>query len=317
MAGSSRIKESLARAGRFPRWQSAVARAAGAPFARTAGQDSPWARRIEYWVSRLLGQPLSLAKWDSMTFSDKINYVQLRDERPDFELYNDKLHMRSLVEERLGPDVLPRLLRVGERPSDIADLVGPFALKANHGSGWIVLVPEERALTEEELQLAGAWLRTNYGRTRREFGYEHARPLLLVEELLSDPPPLDYKFFCFGGEPEAVLVCFDRMSGLRRTFVDLDWQVLGGMVDPPPPGIPPVPAHLGEMVDIARTLAAGTGFLRVDLYDLEDRVVVGELTPYPLAGHQRFNPQSLDADLGRLWTVRPDGSNPSATGSSS
>lgn len=305
MAIASRLAAARDKALRFPRWQTAVARAVSGPFARAHGQDSARARRVEYWVSRGLGQPLSTTKWNEMTFSDKINYRQLRDDNPDFAIFNDKLRMREFVEQRLGETSLPALVKVAAAPSDLEDLVGPFALKANHGSGWIILVPERRVLTEAERTVAGSWLNTNYGRSRREAGYEHARPLLLVEELLSDPSPPDYKFFCFSGEPEVVLVCFDRMSGLRRTFVDRDWQVLGGMVEPPPPGTPPVPRHLDEMLDMARRLSEGHGFLRVDLYDLADRAVVGELTPYPLAGHQRFWPTSLDRDLGKLWTMRP------------
>jgi hypothetical protein len=249
---------------------------------------------------------MSPARWEEMTFSDKIIYRQLCDEDDRFASYNDKLRMRQLVSDRLGDMALPTMLRVTSTAEEMADLVGPFALKANHGSGWVILVKEARVLTDEELATAASWLRTNYGESRREFGYEHARPMLLAEELLGNPPPPDFKVFCFAGEPEVLLVCLDRMSELRRTFVTLDWKVIGGMLVPPPAEVPDPPEHLAAMLDAARMLSDGTDFLRVDFYDLADRSVVGELTPYPLAGRQRFSPPSLDAQLGRLWPLPAD-----------
>ena len=59
------------------------------------------------------------------------------------------------------------------------------------------------------------------------------------------------------------------------------------------------------MLEWASDLGRGLDFVRVDLYDTGDRVLVGELTPYPAAGDERFEPQSLDAWLGRMWPSRP------------
>ena len=293
------------RVAKFPRWQTAVSRAVSSQVARTGALPPRTSRSLQYWVARLLGQPLSPARWGSMTFNDKVIYTMLRVEDPCLSTYNDKLRMRSLVAEQLGEEALPRLVRQGATAAEFADLVGPLALKANHGSGWNIFVTEERPLSAAELERADWWTTQNFGATRREWGYEDARPLLFAEELLSDPLPVDYKFFTFNGETKAILVCFDRAVGLRRIFMTPAWRPLGGMQEPAPEVLPERPANLDTMLDWATTLAQGTDFLRVDFYDLDDRVLVGELTPYPLAGRQRFNPDSLDALFGAWWTAPP------------
>jgi teichuronopeptide biosynthesis TupA-like protein len=57
------------------------------------------------------------------------------------------------------------------------------------------------------------------------------------------------------------------------------------------------------MLDVAERLGAATDFVRVDLYLLPGRVVVGELTSFPAGGDSPFEPSSFDLEFGRPWTV--------------
>ena len=41
--------------------------------------------------------------------------------------------------------------------------------------------------------------------------------------------------------------------------------------------------------------------MRVDLYNMEDRIYVGEFTPYPGGVSVKFDPESLDFALGEKW----------------
>jgi hypothetical protein len=54
---------------------------------------------------------------------------------------------------------------------------------------------------------------------------------------------------------------------------------------------------------MALRLAGNLDFLRVDLYDVDGEVWFGELTPYPAAGLEGWEPNDLDAELGRYWTL--------------
>ena len=57
------------------------------------------------------------------------------------------------------------------------------------------------------------------------------------------------------------------------------------------------------MIDAAERLSAGIDFVRVDLYDLGDRFLVGELTTTPQGGSGYFKPARWDMVFGARWTL--------------
>ncbi len=267
--------------------------------------------RLEWTTRRMWGQPLSLRAWDRMTFNDKVTYRRLRVHDPVFRTFCDKLRMRAYVAARLGAPSVPELLGVGERPSLFAERTGPYVLKPNHSSGMVTFVGEGEVPSADQLREAERWLALDYGRHYREWGYGGARPLLLAEEVLRSPdgsyPPPDYKLFTFDGEVELVEVVPGPGSGHRWTLMRPDWsRVVPKSLDPEPDTPDPArPPNLDVMLRWASMLGGAVEFLRVDLYDMGDRVLVGELTPYPGGGNATFHPPTLDAELGRMWRTSP------------
>jgi hypothetical protein len=116
--------------------------------------------------------------------------------------------------------------------------------------------------------------------------------------------PDDFKFFVIHGICRYVQVDVARFGARTHDFYRATWEhlpVSGGhpWADPPRPR----PVHLDEMMALAETLGADTDFVRVDLYDLPDRIVFGELTSYPGGGDGPFRPVRFDTEFGRHWTV--------------
>lgn len=72
------------------------------------------------------------------------------------------------------------------------------------------------------------------------------------------------------------------------------------------------PTHLEEMIAIASKLSVGFGFVRVDLYDANERVYFGELTFTPTAGYTNLRPDSWDAWLGEKWDLSLEHQPPTA-----
>ena len=64
-----------------------------------------------------------------------------------------------------------------------------------------------------------------------------------------------------------------------------------------------MPVCLAEMITLAERLGADTDFVRVDLYDVDGRIVFGELTSFPAGGDSPFDPESFNEVFGRPWTV--------------
>jgi hypothetical protein len=270
--------------------------------------------RLEYSARRLLGQTLDPSRWEQMTFNDKIAYRRLRVRDPLIQQFSDKLAMREYVTHRLGEHSLPSLLRVGDHPSQFSDIEGPYVLKANHGSGMVLTVDEKASLSAEQGRRAESWLSIDYCWDDLEWGYLGSRRLLLAEEFLHLPhereSPPDFKFFTFSGVVEMIQVDTGRFSDHRRMLRRPDWTPLRGTLgayrNPDDLG-DAKPLNLDTMLSWAAELGRGLDFVRVDLYDLGDRVFVGELTPYPNGGHERFRPRRLDAWLGQMWQLPSNG----------
>jgi hypothetical protein len=299
------------REGSHPRWQANLVRPLIRRMAQRRMLSFDALLRLEWVSRRLLGQSLSLAAWDRMTFNDKLAYRRLRVRDPAYQIFCDKLRMRDYVAERLGAENLPQLLAVGERASEFRARKGPYVLKANHGSGMVTFVTEAQVLSEDQLREAESWLATDYAWGQLEWGYQGARRLLLAEELLrgqdgSTPPP-DFKLFTFDGQVVMIEVHTGRFTDHRVMMRRPDWTLIEArwVYRLPDRTDWPRPPNLDRMLDFASHLGRGIDFLRVDLYELGDRVVVGELTTCPAAGDDKFDPQTLDASLGRMWRRRP------------
>jgi hypothetical protein len=274
-------------------------------------------------------------------FRGKLRWRMLKDRRPILATFADKVAVRDHVARLAGPEYLPNCYAVVHDPGqlDRASLPREFALKASHSSGgsWIV----SEAAASEPLISPGAqyepgpptpfsgwnrilttpdqldwdvvvassrkWLSHNYGDWYLEWAYLHVPPRLLVEELLRGPDgqvPVDYKFFVFGGRVRLVSVFSGRFYDERINLYLPDWTPVDAEWDSPRADHElPRPHSLERLVEVAEALGRGIDFVRVDLYDLGERVVFGELTSYPAGGFVQFEPASFDAEVGRWWTL--------------
>ena len=57
------------------------------------------------------------------------------------------------------------------------------------------------------------------------------------------------------------------------------------------------------MVEIARQLSSDFPHVRVDLYNVEGKIIFGELTFYDGSGYMSYDPDSFDIEMGRLFTT--------------
>ncbi|HEY1740088.1 MAG TPA: ATP-grasp fold amidoligase family protein, partial [Acidimicrobiia bacterium] len=270
-----------------------------------------------------------------ITFNDKIHYKMLRDHRPLLAHWADKVAVRDYVRATVGPELLTHAYAVADDLTavDRAALPRNFVVKVNHACGGVVLVTDRiapgtalpdaphamdawtyflahpDALDWDWLVAAVRnWLSRTYGGGEyREWAYAEIPPKVLVEELLvpaHGAAPADYKLFTFGGKVRIVQVDSDRHEAHRQNLFAPDWTPLPVTLAAPPLEPPPErPATLERMIEIAEQLSDGVDLVRVDLYDVDGRVVFGELTSYPLGGTTRFEPPSFEQLAGSWWHV--------------
>jgi hypothetical protein len=55
---------------------------------------------------------------------------------------------------------------------------------------------------------------------------------------------------------------------------------------------------------IASQLSAGFDFVRIDLYNIQGKILFGEFTLTPTAGELKLRPESWDVKLGEKWALR-------------
>lgn len=117
----------------------------------------------------------------------------------------------------------------------------------------------------------------------------------------------DYKFFCFNGVVDCVMLCLDRESGdTKFYFFDREWNLLRynkrGILASEDFTVEK-PKHIDKMFDIAGKLSEGLPFVRVDLYNVNEQILFGELTFFPDSG---FDPNLLretDIRFGNLIRI--------------
>ena len=219
------------------------------------------------------------------TWAEKVRWTFLHHRNPLLSLVSDKIAVRSYLALKGAQFAPPKLLATGWKPEDILlmDLPERLALKASNSCGANLFhtgpnLPDRKALLRQ-LRL---WRDTDFWRRHGELFYRDIPWRFLVEELLpSDQRRLEYKIFCFHGEPLWVSVVGARGSnGIKRIGHFPDWS-------PVPFGTrgiksSPEPAQRPEALDLllaeARRLSADFMHIRVDFLHYDDRLVFSELT---------------------------------------
>lgn len=241
------------------------------------------------------------------TFNEKLQWLKLYYRNNLLTVCADKYKVREYVQKRAGYDILTKLYGVYTSADkiDFAALPEKFVLKSNNGSNTNIICKNKARLDKEKtVATLKKWLNpiNSHYFYSFEWGYKHIKPRIVCEEYLQHPHKsdlVDYKFFCFNGEPKVVLVASDRSENLRIDFFDLRWQRLKiQKTAPNHKTLPRKPHNLKKMIDVARNLSKPFPFVRVDLYNISGEIRFGELTFYPDNGIALYHPISWDKKLG-------------------
>ena len=114
----------------------------------------------------------------------------------------------------------------------------------------------------------------------------------------------DYKFFCFDGYVDCVMVCIDRQIGdPKYYFFDKIWNLLRYNIrgkNAPENFTLPKPDSMDEMFRIAGILSQDKPFTRIDLYNCNGHIYFGEITFFPDSGFDKNFLPETDACWGKM-----------------
>ena len=255
------------------------------------------------------GRPPNLS--NPATFNEKVTYKILYDRRPILTRLADKLQARDYVAERIGPGHLTELYQVCRLPGEIdwQKLPQRFVIKMNHGCGMNIFVTDKSRISVSSItSRLDSWRATNFYHVCLEWAYRDIQPRIFIEEMLTEESgamAADWKFYTFDGRAEFLQVNLDRFGQATRNDYDRHLNRLNfrGPYHPNSPTDPAFPHNIDAMFLLADKLGSGLDFVRVDMYNLNGRIVVGEFTSYPGAGRDPFDPPEFDELYGSKWRV--------------
>ena len=246
------------------------------------------------------------------TFDEKIQWYKLYYRKPAMTGLVDKYNVRQYVTQKNLGHILNELYGVYDRAEEInfETLSDAFVLKATHGSAMNIICKNKREPDLERCRkILKGWLGQNYYDVGREWVYKDIKPRIICEKYLENEEHhdlIDYKFYCYGGKPEAVFVCCNRFgpTGVKYDGYDMQWNKIPVYKGRPAAGLNLArPGNFDEMIDVATRLSEGFPFIRVDLYSVNNRIYFGELTFYPDNGLVPFSPDKYNYFFGDLFVL--------------
>ncbi|NLI54070.1 MAG: glycosyl transferase [Clostridiales bacterium] len=266
------------------------------------------------YFKRRFGYPLNLR--NPQSFNEKLQWLKLYyyPRNPLAIRCTDKFEVRQYLNEVGLGHCLNTLIGVWNRPEEIvwSDLPEQFAMKCTHGCEYNILCKAKADLDiEKASKQLNAWIKKKYGYFLAEPHYNKIKPRIICEKYLGENI-INYKFFCFHGEPLFMYVVQGTGKNKRLTCLDMDQKEL-----PYKQHFRPVIETEGyldgfeDMARICKCLSHPFPFVRVDLYRVEGRIYLGELTFTPSAGFESFCPKEYDQKLGRFLSLEYPSKTPS------
>lgn len=239
-----------------------------------------------------IGEKLNLKK--PKTFNEKLQWLKIYNRKPEYTKMVDKYEAKKYVADIIGEEYVIPTLGVWDRfeEIDFGSLPSSFVLKCTHDSGGLVIVKDKAELdVKAAKRKIKRSLSRNYYWMSREWPYKNIRPRIIAEKYMTDESGIelkDYKFFCFNGRVDCVMVCIGRSSGdTKFYFFDKAWKLLRYNIrgkNAPENFTIPKPSNMEEMFDIAEKLSVGLSFSRIDLYSVSGKTYFGEVTFFPDGG---------------------------------
>jgi hypothetical protein len=224
----------------------------------------------------------------------------------------DKEHVKEFVRARLGEESCVPTYFVLRRPEELTEAAFPAqcVIKPTHSYNEVILRQSGEPVNMKRI---ASWFSSDHYRKARQRNYRGLKPKIIVEPFVfNDPNAVDYKIFCFRGEPKVIDVIAARRTTMVTACYSLDWKMLPYAMETPLSRrvALPRPDNLEQMIEGASVLSREFTFMRVDMYSNGSSFCVGELTSVPGNAASRFIPRSGEAAFYALMFGEVKGDDP-------
>ncbi|MDD2807943.1 MAG: ATP-grasp fold amidoligase family protein [Patescibacteria group bacterium] len=239
------------------------------------------------------------------SFNDKIQWLKLFDQSQIIVDCSDKLKVKDFIAGKIGENYTPTTYFSVKTSSEIElnNLPKSFVIKTNHDSGSVYLIKDKNCAQWNTIfSKLDIQIHKPYGWDNGEWAYSMIQPIIFSEEYLGEPsetPPPDYKFHCANGRVLWLQYIYDRGCHTKEVITSKTGEVLNVHFDTNMQHSKQFikPKRFSEMIKLAEKISGQFKYIRVDMFIIDDKIFVGELTFYPLMGCYNGNGQKI---LGKL-----------------
>jgi hypothetical protein len=248
------------------------------------------------------------------TLNDKIEYIfqNYFQKSPITAHIGNKYLAKRYVAQTVGEKHVVKLLGVWDNPSDIEwnTLPKRFILKTVRGHWGKQVIP---VLNKDKIDVAATV------RQLEEFcetpGMKWITKKRIIAEEYLEPSDgskaiTDYKFFCSHGKVFFAYCLavgdsgnLDMQSKSFSFYSVPEWKRLPIVLANHQQNLIPPPKRLSQMIALAAKLSQPFPLIRVDLYEVGDRILVGELTEDSGGAKYLISPVIWDFKLGEMIDV--------------
>lgn len=280
--------------------------------------------RLLFWIPDALmvriQYRIKMGFWPNLSnptrFTEKMQLYKIYYRNPVLPKCIDKYAVRDYVEDKGFASCLNEIYGVYDSADDIefANLPTSFVIKSTDGAGCnnVIICRDKHDLNiGDTINTVNSWLNLNQiVNPGREWGYLNIKPRILVEKFICEDSNLngfltDYKFYCFQGKVHSLFVLTDRGDNTKLNFYNRNWTPLSVKSDSYNSSNEVInkPKNFDFMIEMAEALSKDFPHVRVDLYNIDGRVVFGEMTFYSGSGYWGFDPDLYDFELGNQFDI--------------
>lgn len=245
--------------------------------------------------------------------SDKVQWLKLNYHDPLMTQAADKIAVREIAAEKVGEEHLVPIVGIYQDTDDIDwdSLPDKFVAKTNNGYGSNIVCTDKSKLDKQAtLSKLNEWLKPTNSHYWKNYErqYKDIAPRIIVERYIGDKSNAiyEYKFFYIDSKLAFIQVPVERdpenQSDVKLGYYDRDWQEvpMRRRSHEAPKNDIGKPSNLEKMLEVSKVLAADFPVCRVDLYEHEGQIMLGELTLTPSNGLYKFEPNDWDERLGHM-----------------
>lgn len=270
--------------------------------------------KMQYFIKT--GRRLNLK--NPQRYTEKLQWYKLYYRDPLMQQCADKYDVREYVRSKGLGYILNECYGVYERVEDIDfdSLPDQFVLKDTLGGGGnSIIICKDKATFDFEnaKKQMQKWLSidSNKKNEGREWVYQGRKHRIIIEKYIESNPSegglVDYKFFCFNGEPKYLYVIADRLLGqiAGLGIFNVNFELLSVIRTDERPLERNIekPKNFDEMIDIVKIISKDFPHVRVDLYNQDGNIIFGENTFFDGSGYHKYEPDEFDYELGSYFKL--------------